>query len=211
MRSMAARATGGAAEKAVRFALVGALHLAVLGAVATSISHSPPADTAPTLDVRVIAERPPPREAHAPRPRPARTPAPVAAPVLAAAPAAPAPSAISVPSGPPAVPVPAANPVPPAPPALVPARFDAAYLRNPPPEYPFASRRLREQGQVLLRVRVDPQGRAKSVQVQESSGYTRLDQAAVDAVRLWQFVPARRGDEAVEDTALVPVVFRLDR
>ena len=89
-------------------------------------------------------------------------------------------------------------------------RYDADYLRNPPPAYPSLSRRLHEEGRVVLLVRVTAEGAAASVSIERSSGHARLDEAALDAVRRWRFVPARRGDEAVAASVLVPLVFRLD-
>lgn len=96
------------------------------------------------------------------------------------------------------------------PPVRVPARFDAEYLDNPAPPYPALSRRLGEEGRVLLRVRVDANGLAREVEVQASSGYARLDRIARETVARWRFVPARRGAEAVESWVVVPVSFRLD-
>lgn len=90
------------------------------------------------------------------------------------------------------------------------ARFDADYLRNPKPVYPSMSRRLGEEGKVLLRVRVSTQGLALSVDIRQSSGYLRLDEAARAAVEKWRFVPAQRGSEAIEATVLVPLAFSLD-
>lgn len=87
--------------------------------------------------------------------------------------------------------------------------FDALYLENPRPAYPALSRRLREEGRVLLRVLVTAQGRAAQVQIQASSGHERLDAAARDAVARWRFVPARRGEEPVEAWVLVPISFSL--
>jgi protein TonB len=89
-------------------------------------------------------------------------------------------------------------------------RFDAAYLRNPPPAYPRASRRLGEEGRVVLRVRVERDGSPSRLEVQASSGSSRLDEAAFDAVRHWHFVAARRGDDNVAAWVLVPIEFRLD-
>ena len=84
------------------------------------------------------------------------------------------------------------------------------YLRNPPPQYPAESRKLREQGVVLLRVAVTAAGRAAEVQLQRSSGYSRLDEAALKAVRRWEFKPARAGLTAVACTVEVPVRFGLN-
>jgi protein TonB len=90
------------------------------------------------------------------------------------------------------------------------ARFDVAYLHNPRPAYPPLSRRLGEEGRVLLRVRVGADGHPLAVDVDRSSSFERLDEAARRAVGNWRFVPARRGDEPVEGSVRVPVVFRLD-
>jgi protein TonB len=94
--------------------------------------------------------------------------------------------------------------------ALVPARHDADYLRNPAPVYPTTSRRLRESGEVLLRVEVTADGEARMVEIERGSGHARLDEAARRAVAGWRFIPARRGDAAVGSRVLVPIVFRLD-
>jgi len=97
-----------------------------------------------------------------------------------------------------------------APPATVSEpRFDAAYLDNPAPVYPPLSRRMREEGRVMLRVFVEANGRASQVQIKAGSGAPRLDQAAQDAVSRWKFIPARRGAEAVGAWVLVPIVFNL--
>ncbi len=95
-------------------------------------------------------------------------------------------------------------------PAVTPARFDAAYLHNPRPDYPPLSRRLGEEGRVLLRVRVSREGLAAAVDLEKSSNFERLDEVARAVVSHWRFVPAKRGDEAVETTVIVPIVFRLD-
>lgn len=89
------------------------------------------------------------------------------------------------------------------------ARFDADYLNNPAPDYPPLARRLREQGTVKLRVLVTPEGQARQVELEESSGSPRLDAAARSAVTRWRFVPARRGERPVEAWVIVPVVFSL--
>ena len=84
------------------------------------------------------------------------------------------------------------------------------YLRNPPPKYPAESRKLREQGLVLLKVFVTADGRAGDVQLQRSSGFARLDEAAIRAVRRWEFSPARVGLTAVACAVEVPVRFGLN-
>lgn len=90
------------------------------------------------------------------------------------------------------------------------ARFDAAYLQNPKPTYPALSRRMGEEGKVLLKVRVSSEGRPLAVDLEKSSNFERLDHAALQAVTNWRFVPAKRGDEAIEASVIVPITFRLD-
>ncbi|HEU4655305.1 MAG TPA: energy transducer TonB [Steroidobacteraceae bacterium] len=89
------------------------------------------------------------------------------------------------------------------------ARFDADYLDNPQPSYPSISRRMREEGTVVLKVKVRVDGQPDVVLVQQASGSVRLDQAALSAVKLWKFIPAKRGDQAVESWVLVPIEFDL--
>jgi protein TonB len=93
---------------------------------------------------------------------------------------------------------------------VVQPRYDAAYLRNPPPRYPPISRRLGEQGTTRLRVCVAVDGKPTSVDLQSTSGFDRLDDAARESVRSWTFVPARRGSEPVADCVVVPIRWRLD-
>lgn len=97
-----------------------------------------------------------------------------------------------------------------APASYSPARFNAAYLHNPAPVFPSLSRRMGEEGKVLLRVKVSAAGQPVAVDLEKGSNFERLDDAARHAVARWRFVPARRGDEAVEGTVIVPIVFRLD-
>jgi protein TonB len=59
------------------------------------------------------------------------------------------------------------------------------------PIYPPASMRAREQGYVVVQVLVDEEGHARTVEVVRSSGYPRLDESAVDAIRKWTFTPAK--------------------
>ena len=88
--------------------------------------------------------------------------------------------------------------------------FNAAYLNNPAPAYPALSRRLGEEGRVLLRVQVMEDGTAGSVELQTGSGSSRLDQAALEAVKKWRFVPAKRGEQAVSASVVVPVRFSIE-
>lgn len=160
----------------------------------------------------------PPAQTRTAQPRPA--PAVPGLPAIAVAPAAErATPSFSAPAAEPAVAAvreaprpPAAAPAaaPRAESALVPPSFTAAYLRNPPPRYPPAARRNGDEGTVLLRVLVAADGAAVKVELDRSSGSALLDNAALEAVRGWRFVPARRGQQNIEDWVRVPVVFRLE-
>lgn len=86
----------------------------------------------------------------------------------------------------------------------------AAYRNNPPPTYPWRSRRLGEEGRVLLRVHISVAGRVDRIAIKRSSGYRRLDRAALQAVRDWRFQPARRAGHPVPAWVLVPIHFKLN-
>jgi protein TonB len=77
------------------------------------------------------------------------------------------------------------------------------------PIYPPASRRAGEQGTVRLKVLVDTNGRASNVQVTQGSGFARLDQAAMEAVRKWRFVAATDGTNKIQAYTQVAVTFKL--
>lgn len=94
-------------------------------------------------------------------------------------------------------------------PVIAPA-FDAAYLKNPAPSYPAAARRLHLEGTVVLRVMVTPAGRPQQVDIKQSSGVQILDDAALNAVRDWAFIPAKQGDNAIAAAVDVPIRFHLN-
>ena len=102
---------------------------------------------------------------------------------------------------------PPAAPAPPAP--ITPPDFSAAQLDNPGPRYPYASRRNREEGTVTLKVLVTPDGYAGDVDIHQSSGFERLDAAAIRTIRKWRFVPARQAGKPIAAWVLVPIGFYL--
>ena len=65
-------------------------------------------------------------------------------------------------------------------------------MNNPRPTYPAVSRRLNEQGQVVVRVYVGTDGVAQQGDIKTSSGYDRLDQEALRTVMRWRFVAGQR-------------------
>lgn len=158
------------------------------------IVESPP----PVVDE--LAVKPPPKPVPPkPKPQPPKSkpePKPEPKPVEPV----PTPPKVEAPPAPPA----------PKPVAQTPASANAAYLRNPAPEYPSLAQRRGWEGTVLLRIRVLPNGKPADIQIQTSSGRDVLDKAAVKAVQRWSFVPAKRGDVAQEGWVTVPLDFRLN-
>ena len=88
-------------------------------------------------------------------------------------------------------------------------QFQADYLQNLPPVYPRLSQRLKEQGEVLLKVQVGVDGEPLGINLQQSSGYARLDQAALKAVTQWRFEPAQSNGKPVIAWVVVPFEFAL--
>ncbi len=102
-------------------------------------------------------------------------------------------------------------------PTAMPATIDPILITDPtfrtppePPRYPPISRKRDEEGVVVLRAAVSPGGRTLSVEVWQSSGFYRLDDAALDAARRWQFEPAQHAGLPVESLVEVPVRFHLN-
>jgi protein TonB len=122
------------------------------------------------------------------------TPAHPATPVpVAEAPAAP--TAPAAPYAPPAVQLPSSN---------------ADYLQNPKPAYPPLSKRLGEQGKVVVRVLIGADGVPQKAELRQSSGFERLDQAALNTVLKWRYVPGKRGGVAEDMWFNVPINFVLE-
>lgn len=161
---------------------------------------------------------PPPQKVKLVKPHPVATPPP---PVLAAnapvtSPAEPVAPPLSPPAPEPVVEVPPAPPAPDhviaEPPAPVMLTSDLAVTcpQRSAPEYPAASRRLNEQGRVVLRVELDETGRVVSAKVKESSGFKRLDEVGLAAVKTWHCNAPVRDGQAVKAIALQPFNFVLE-
>lgn len=87
--------------------------------------------------------------------------------------------------------------------------YKAAYLNNPPPDYPMAARRMGLQGRVMLHVEVLANGICGQINIQKSSGYAMLDNAALQKVKTWRFSPASQLGRAVDKWFMIPVQFSL--
>ena len=77
------------------------------------------------------------------------------------------------------------------------------------PAYPSASRRAGEEGTVRLKVLVDESGRPREVQVAKGSGFARLDEAAIEAVKKWRFQAATDGSKPITAWTQVAITFKL--
>lgn len=160
-----------------------------------------PEPPAPPQQQQPVAKKPPP-------------PAPV---VVAAASPAPAPFVVPEATPEPA-PLPPPQPpveVPPAPPAPAPLPREIPpeairYLEPPAPDYPRLSRRLKERGLVVVRVFVDADGLPRTVQIAQSSGFARLDEAALEGVRRARFRPYAENGRPSAGWARIPIPFELE-
>lgn len=200
----------------------GAIAAIVLGHAALLIAvvkldvltvHKPKAEP---LVVTLLAEQPaPPPEPAAPtqevKPVTPVTPKVVAPDPIVVTPQ-PAPAIATVRDVPPP-PAPAAAPAAAAPTIaaepIVPPDGSAASLKNPAPKYPVESRRKREEGAVRLRVVITPDGLVKAISVARSSGFERLDEAALDTVRKWKFKPGMQAGNPVEAVGFLVIPFKL--
>lgn len=98
----------------------------------------------------------------------------------------------------------------PAAPRVEPPSSDADYLNNPKPPYPPLSRRLGEQGKVVIRTLIGADGMAQEASIHQSSGFDRLDQAALATARKWRYVPGKRAGVAEAMWFNVPFTFLLE-
>ncbi len=123
-------------------------------------------------------------------------------PAVAAAPA-PAPDVRTAPAHPPSPPAPA-------PTERTPVTVSSVeYLHAPKPDYPISAKRAGEQGKVVLRVLVDDKGHPERVDVRESAGFPKLDEAARQAVMRASFKPHLEDGHPVPVYVLVPINFAL--
>lgn len=161
-------------------------------------SAPPPAKTRVELPAK--REPPPPRPAEPAQPRQLAVEAPLAAVAEIAVPPAPT-SVVSAPAE--------TRPAAPAGPVTLGAELSVSCPERTAPTYPLLSRRLGETGVTVLRVELDPQGRVSAARVATGSGYSRLDEAALAAVKTWRCTPAQKNGEPVRAVALQPFKFLL--
>ena len=199
----------GLARKAVELVIPAEVIAYIMAPPVPEVQPPPPAPAPPPVPRPAVVKKPTPRPTPAPVPLAVAdaTPVPANAPLVAApeptpapAPPAPAPTPVAAP---------APNPAPAAPRIELPSS-NAAYLNNPAPAYPSISRRMGEQGKVVLRVLISADGVPEKITIQQSSGYDRLDRHAQDTVQRWRFVPGKRNGVAEAMWNLVPINFVLE-
>lgn len=162
----------------------------------------------PPSPIKPVVRKPTP-------PAPLITAAPAPAPEppqFVAPPPPPEPPAPVVDEPPPPVVAAVAPPAPPAPPPptkVIPASA-VQYLEPPAVVYPRASRRVGESGRVLLRVYIDEAGLPRQVLVSRSSGFERLDDAAVSAMKRARFKPYTENGQPTAGWAPAPIDFELE-
>jgi protein TonB len=205
-------------------------HLAALWALQAGLLHRAVEIVVP---VEILSEMVTPAvpKVEPPSPPPAKDPKPVKQPVVKkldrAVPLAPKPLAVpdarpaaNAPTGivapqPPAPPIAASVAAEAAPAAPVPAKVelpssDADYLQNPAPIYPPISKRLGEQGKVVVRVLIGADGSPQNAELKRSSGYDRLDQAAIEYVMRCRYIPGKVGSVPRAMWHEAPVTFVLE-
>ena len=144
-------------------------------------------------------------------PTPVKTEAPLPLAIADSTPTPNAPTGVMAPAevAPPAA-APQAAAAPPAPARVELPSSDADYLQNPKPAYPALSKRLGEQGKVVVRVFIAVDGTAQKAEIKQSSGFERLDQAALNTVLRWRYVPGKRAGVAESMWFNVPINFVLE-
>jgi protein TonB len=187
-------------QRSLSLAIVALLHVAAIALLVNTLARRA-VTIPPVLVETTIVNAAPPQPVEAPPPpRPIVPPPPVAAappvppppplprPVLRRPEAKPAIAPLAVPPAPP----PAAATVAPPPPAPAPVQI-APHLdprASREPEYPPLSRQFGEQGSVVLQVLVDTDGRIADTKLVQSSGFARLDQAALAQIKsAYRFAP----------------------
>jgi protein TonB len=163
---------------------------------------------------------PPPKPVPQPVPKPQPKPKvkPKVEPKPTPMPVAEAPSQIAAPAPEPTPPAPPQPAPQPAAPAIGKPSMDLAAPKNvahlscniAQPDYPSMSRRRGETGTAVIRLTVGLSGKIENVTLQKSSGSSRLDDAALEAVRGSACSPYKENGEAIRATATVPFVFSLN-
>ena len=90
-----------------------------------------------------------------------------------------------------------------------PVRADPVMPTSQPP-YPADSKRFNEEGTVVLKLDVLENGRVAAAELEKSSGFKRLDDAAIaHAIKQWRFLPATNNNAPIRSSHTVAVKFQM--
>jgi protein TonB len=165
----------------------------------------PPPPPPPQPKREVVKAEPRPVAIREPKPTPAPN-----APVGVVEPPAPSPAAPVEAPAPPAPPAPAPAPAPPAPRTIEISEGETQYIREPKLVFPSMSRRLGESGTTVVSIYFNSEGFAKRVEIFKSSGFDRLDEAALTAARTAQVTPFKQGNPQSTYLLRAPYTFKLN-
>lgn len=189
------------------------LHGLLLWAIQSGLARQVVKVTENTVEALLLSDTLPKPPPPPPAPPPPKTPSPTSTAPAAVVPSTTAP-VISVPVAP-ATPAPSAAPPAPTPPApAAPAVRTTAVIQPgatcAKPDYPSASRRLEEEGTVTLRFLIGTDGRVLQAEIDKTSGYVRLDEAARNALAKCQFRPGTVDGKPEQSWASIRYAWRLE-
>ena len=190
----------------ISITLVVALHGLLLWAIQSGLAREVVKITESTVEVLLLTDNRPPPPPQPPAPPPPKTPTPpVIAPTTATpvitTPVAPPVSALST--------APATAPTPAAPAVRTGAVIQPG-ASCAKPDYPSASRRLEEEGTVTLKFLIGADGRVVQAEIEKTSGFNRLDEAARNALSKCQFRPGTVDGKPEQSWASIKYTWRLE-
>jgi protein TonB len=172
------------------------LHALLLWAISTGLARDVVRMTENTVEAVLMSEAPPPAPTPPPKTPPPKTPAPPPPAPTSTAPA------ITQTAAPPAA--------APQAPAIRMGAVIQAGAHCAKPDYPSASRRLEEEGTVTLKFLIGADGKVLQADVEKSSGFTRLDEAARNALSKCQFRPGTVDGKPEQSWASIKYTWRLE-
>jgi protein TonB len=177
--------------------LVVLLHALLLWAISSGLARNIVRMTENTVEAVLLTEAPPaPAPAPTPKTPPPKTPTPPPPAPTSTAPA------ITQPTAPPAA--------APTAPAIRTGAVIQAGAHCAKPDYPSASRRMEEEGTVTLKFLIGVDGKVLQADIEKTSGFTRLDEAARNALSKCQFRPGTVDGKPEQSWASIKYTWRLE-
>ncbi len=172
------------------------LHALLLWAISSGLARKVVSMTENTVEAVLMSEAPPPAPTPPPKTPPPKTPAPPPP-----APTSTAPAITQAPTPPAAAPTA---------PAIRTGAVIQAGAHCAKPDYPSASRRMEEEGTVTLKFLIGADGKVLQADIEKSSGFTRLDDAARNALSKCQFRPGTVDGKPEQSWASIKYTWRLE-